>query len=32
MLATQDAHGVYEKLGFAPLAQPDIWMVLAFDR
>ncbi|MFF7764092.1 GNAT family N-acetyltransferase [Streptomyces griseorubiginosus] len=28
MLATWDAHGVYEKLGFAPLAQPDIWMAL----
>lgn len=28
MLATRDAHGVYEKLGFAPLAQPDIWMAL----
>lgn len=32
MLATRDAHGVYEKLGFAPPAEPDIWMVLAFDR
>ncbi|WP_329341194.1 GNAT family N-acetyltransferase [Streptomyces sp. NBC_00663] len=26
LLATQDAHGVYEKAGFAPLAQPDMWM------
>ncbi|WP_449350138.1 GNAT family N-acetyltransferase [Streptomyces shaanxiensis] len=32
MLATRDAHGVYEKLGFAPLAQPDIWMALTSDR
>ncbi|MFF2506724.1 GNAT family N-acetyltransferase [Streptomyces sp. NPDC058067] len=28
MLATQDAHGVYEKVGFAPLAEPDNWMAL----
>ncbi|MFJ3671806.1 GNAT family N-acetyltransferase [Streptomyces sp. NPDC090106] len=27
LLATQDAHGVYEKVGFAPLAEPDRWMV-----
>lgn len=26
-LATADAHGLYEKFGFAPLAQPDRWMV-----
>ncbi|MEU6355614.1 GNAT family N-acetyltransferase [Streptomyces sp. NPDC047072] len=32
MLATRDAHGVYEKLGFAPLADPDIWMVLNFGQ
>ncbi|MGW2522713.1 GNAT family N-acetyltransferase [Streptomyces sp. NPDC001617] len=31
MLATRDAHGVYEKVGFKALAQPDIWMVLAFE-
>lgn len=30
LLATLDAHGVYEKLGFAPLAAPDRWM--EFDR
>lgn len=30
LLATQDAHGVYEKLGFAPLAKPDRWMALVF--
>lgn len=26
LLATQDAHGVYEKAGFAPLANPEHWM------
>lgn len=26
LLATADAHGVYAKLGFAPLARPDRWM------
>lgn len=25
-LGTRDAHGVYEKLGFTPLAKPEIWM------
>lgn len=28
MLATADAHGVYAKLGFEPLADPDKWMAL----
>lgn len=28
LLATRDAHGVYAKLGFDPLAQPDRWMQL----
>ncbi|WP_432134490.1 MULTISPECIES: GNAT family N-acetyltransferase [unclassified Streptomyces] len=28
MLATHDAHGVYEKLGFAPLQRPEHWMAL----
>ncbi|MBM7440794.1 GNAT family N-acetyltransferase [Streptomyces sp. HB132] len=28
LLATKDAHGVYAKLGFTPLAEPDMWMVL----
>lgn len=28
MLATRDAHGVYDKVGFAALAEPDNWMVL----
>ncbi|WP_025618850.1 GNAT family N-acetyltransferase [Salinispora cortesiana] len=28
LLATRDAHGVYAKLGFAPLVQPDLWMQL----
>jgi len=31
MLATRDAHGVYEKVGFKGLAQPDIWMVLELE-
>jgi GNAT superfamily N-acetyltransferase len=26
LLATKDAHGVYEKLGFTPLAKPERWM------
>lgn len=30
MLATHDAHGVYEKLGFRPLERPDHWMALVF--
>ncbi|NUU20380.1 MAG: GNAT family N-acetyltransferase [Streptomycetaceae bacterium] len=30
LLATHDAHGVYEKLGFAPLERPDRWMALYF--
>ncbi|MER6997068.1 GNAT family N-acetyltransferase [Streptomyces sp. NPDC000410] len=28
MLATADAHGVYAKVGFAPLQKPDWWMSL----
>ncbi|MCX5046894.1 MULTISPECIES: GNAT family N-acetyltransferase [unclassified Streptomyces] len=28
LLATHDAHGVYEKLGFRELARPDQWMAL----
>ncbi|WP_035845025.1 GNAT family N-acetyltransferase [Kitasatospora azatica] len=28
MLATHDAHGVYAKVGFEPLATPEKWMVL----
>jgi len=32
LLATHDAHGVYEKLGFAPLEKPDQWMALLFGR
>ncbi|MFJ3305630.1 GNAT family N-acetyltransferase [Streptomyces sp. NPDC086549] len=31
LLATHDAHGVYEKLGFAPLERPDQWMALYFE-
>ncbi|ANH90681.1 MULTISPECIES: GNAT family N-acetyltransferase [unclassified Streptomyces] len=29
VLATDDAHGVYEKLGFRPLERPGQWMALA---
>ncbi|MET0976843.1 MAG: GNAT family N-acetyltransferase [Leifsonia sp.] len=25
-LATADAHGLYERFGFAPLADPELWM------
>ncbi|MFI6939898.1 GNAT family N-acetyltransferase [Streptomyces sp. NPDC050418] len=28
LLATEDAHGVYEKLGFEPLTHPERWMAL----
>ena len=28
MLATRDAHGLYAKYGFAPLAEPDRWMAI----
>ncbi|MER5917256.1 GNAT family N-acetyltransferase [Streptomyces sp. NPDC001982] len=31
LLATHDAHGVYEKLGFAPLERPDQWMALYYE-
>ncbi|MEU5535162.1 GNAT family N-acetyltransferase [Streptomyces sp. NPDC020362] len=31
LLATEDAHGVYEKLGFGTLDRPDQWMVLRFE-
>ncbi|MFF7355360.1 MULTISPECIES: GNAT family N-acetyltransferase [Streptomyces] len=30
LLATADAHGVYEKAGFRPLDRPDQWMVHPF--
>jgi GNAT superfamily N-acetyltransferase len=30
LLATQDAHGVYEEVGFKPLEHPDQWMALYF--
>lgn len=26
ILATSDAHGLYKKYGFEPIAQPEIWM------
>ncbi len=32
LLATKDAHGVYEKLGFTALERPDEWLLHAFDR
>lgn len=28
LLATHDAHGVYAKVGFEPLAEPERWMAL----
>ncbi|MFJ9351531.1 GNAT family N-acetyltransferase [Streptomyces sp. NPDC101237] len=31
LLATHDAHGVYEKLGFAPLEHPDQWMAFSYE-
>jgi GNAT superfamily N-acetyltransferase len=31
LLATADAHGVYARLGFEPLARPDIWMALVLE-
>ncbi|WP_371672661.1 GNAT family N-acetyltransferase [Streptomyces sp. NBC_00289] len=31
LLATHDAHGVYEKAGFAALVKPDQWMALLFE-
>jgi GNAT superfamily N-acetyltransferase len=31
LLATEDAHGVYAKLGFRPLDRPDQWMAHLFE-
>ncbi|MER5599929.1 GNAT family N-acetyltransferase [Streptomyces sp. NPDC002265] len=31
LLATHDAHGVYEKVGFRALDLPDQWMILTFE-
>ncbi|MEV5431325.1 GNAT family N-acetyltransferase [Streptomyces sp. NPDC052701] len=31
LLATHDAHGVYEKLGFRALERPDQWMALLLE-
>ncbi|MEU9386818.1 GNAT family N-acetyltransferase [Streptomyces sp. NPDC048279] len=31
LLATHDAHGVYERLGFAALEHPDQWMALYYE-
>ena len=28
VLATRDAHGLYAKYGFAPLAEPERWMAI----
>jgi GNAT superfamily N-acetyltransferase len=28
LLATRDAHGLYEQFGFRPLAEPDRWMAI----
>ncbi|AEY88296.1 acetyltransferase [Streptomyces hygroscopicus subsp. jinggangensis 5008] len=32
LLATQDAHAVYEKLGFRPLDRPELYMVHTFGQ
>ncbi|MET9802134.1 GNAT family N-acetyltransferase [Streptomyces sp. NPDC006368] len=32
VLATEDAHGVYEKIGFQALAAPEHWMALPFPQ
>jgi GNAT superfamily N-acetyltransferase len=32
LLATHDAHGVYEKIGFEALERPDRWMALIFEK
>jgi GNAT superfamily N-acetyltransferase len=32
LLATNDAHGVYATAGFTPLAAPERWMELEFNR
>jgi GNAT superfamily N-acetyltransferase len=31
-LITKDAHGVYKKLGFNPIARPHDWMEIRFER
>ena len=32
LLLTKDAHGVYSKLGFAPVAEPENWMEIRHQR
>jgi GNAT superfamily N-acetyltransferase len=32
LLATADAHELYAEYGFAPLAEPERWMVRGYDR
>ncbi len=32
LLVTKDAQGVYAKVGFAPLKNPDHWMEIRHDR
>lgn len=32
VLATKDAHGLYEQFGFGPMAQPERWMELSNDN
>ncbi len=32
MLATADAHGLYEQYGFTPLADPARWMERPYDQ
>ena len=32
VLITKDAHGVYHKVGFNPIARPDDWMEIRYNR
>jgi hypothetical protein len=32
LLHTRDAHGVYDKVGFKPVAHPDAWMEIRNNR
>ena len=32
LLITKDAHGVYQKVGFNPIARPDDWMEIRYNR
>ena len=32
VLATKDAHGVYEECGFEPIPNPERWMIRLLDK